>query len=97
MKKTPKIHLVLVTAVLASCNRFLVPDQPVAGYSLEPGPPASDTTYCYFPNYLNFYFTGQPYAYRYRPASLYRNGAYWHDHVFIVRGGFGKASASTAS
>lgn len=97
MKKTPKIHLVLVTAVLASCNRLIIPGQPAAGYSAEPNPPASDTTYCYLPNYFNFYFTGQPYGYRYRPASLYRNGAYWHDHVFVVRGGFGKASASTAS
>ena len=37
MKKTSKIHLVLVTAVLTSCNRMIVPDQPDPGYTSNPG------------------------------------------------------------
>lgn len=112
MKKTSKIHLVLVTAILASCNRVIIPDQPEAGYTPDPSLTAAplnnddslecacgvDTTYFNYPlNYFNFYFSSQPYAYRYRPASLYRQGVYWHNHFFVVRGGFGKASASAAS
>lgn len=112
MKKTSKIHLVLVTAVLASCNRVIIPDQPTAGYTPDPSLTAApyygddryncdcrvDTTYYNYPyNYFNFYFTGQPYGYRYRPGYLYRKGAYWQNHAFIVRGGFGKAAASAAS
>ena len=112
MKKTSKIRLVLVTAVLASCNRVIIPDQPTAGYTPDPSLTVApfygddrydcdcrvDTTYHNYPdNYFNFYFTGQPYGYRYRPGYLYRKGAYWHNHAFIVRGGFGKAAASSAS
>ncbi|HEX3935691.1 MAG TPA: hypothetical protein VHW43_13485 [Puia sp.] len=112
MKKTSKIRLVLVTAVLASCNRVIIPDQPDAGYTPDPSLTAApyygddqyagdcrvDTTYYNYPyNYFNFYFTGQPYGYRYRPGYLYRKGAYWHNHVFVIRGGFDRAAASSAS
>jgi hypothetical protein len=112
MKKSSKIHLVLVTAVLASCNRFVIPDQPQAGYTPDPSLTAAplpgddssgcvcgiDSAYSNYPlDYYNFYFSGQPYAYPHRPASLYWRGAWWHNRVFVVRGGFGKAAASTAS
>jgi len=112
MKKTSTIHLVLVTAVLASCNRVIIPDQPSAGYTPDPGLTAApvddygrydcdcrvDTTYYNTPyNYFDFYYTGQPYGNIYRPGYIYRKAAYWHNHVFIVRGGFGKAAATAAS
>ncbi|HEV2478230.1 MAG TPA: hypothetical protein VGS79_01145 [Puia sp.] len=112
MKKTSKIHLVLVTAILASCNRVIIPDQPEAGYTPDPSLTAApldnddssacvcgvDTTYYNYPlDYFNFYFNGPPYAFRYAPASIYRKGAHWPSHAFVVRGGFGKAAASTAS
>ena len=96
MKKTPNIHLVLVTALLTSCNPLLFrgqpPPDPVSDSS------AVDTTYYNYPGvYFNFYFPGPPYAFEYAPASVYRRHAYWHNHVFVVRGGFGRAAASTAS
>jgi hypothetical protein len=112
MKKTSKIHLVLVTTVLTACNRMIIPDQPEAGYTPDPSMTVNhiygtgkydcdcrvDTTYYNYPeNYFSFYYTGQPYGYRYRSGYLYRRGAYWHNHAFIVRGGFGKTAASSAS
>jgi hypothetical protein len=102
MKKTAKIHLVLVTAMLASCNRVIIPDQPEAGYTPDPSLTAAplygdDSTACAYNYNYNFYFSTQPYAYRYRSASLYRQGANRHNHFFVVRGGLGKAAASTAS
>ena len=111
MKKTAKIHLVLVTALLASC-RVIIPDEPETGYTPDPSLTAAplysedssvctcgvDTTYHNYPgNYFNFNFYGPPYAFRYRHASLYRQGTYWKENAFVVRGGFGKAAASTAS
>lgn len=96
MKKTAKIHLVLVTALVAACNRVITPTH--QDFTPLDSLNAIDTTYYQYPlDYFNFYFSSWPYAYRYRPASLYRRGAYWHNHVFVVRGGFGRAAASTAS
>ena len=96
MKKTSKIHLVLVTTILTSCNQFLNPGPPPP--DAVPDSSGVDTTYYDYPgNYFSFYFNASPYAFWYAPASIYRKGVYWHNHVFIVRGGFGKAAASTAS
>lgn len=112
MKKTSTIRLVLVTAVLASCNRVIIPDQPTEGYTYDPSltmTPAYDdsrydcdcrvdTSYHNAPyNYFDFYYTGSPYGYIYRPGYVYRKAAYWHNHVFVVRGGFSKSATAVSS
>lgn len=112
MKRTKNIRLVLVTAALASCNRVIIPDRPEAGYAPDPSLTATplyddyrydcdcrfDTTYYNYPgNYFSFYYTGQPYGYVYDPGVIYRKKAFWHNHTFIVRGGFGKSAVSAAS
>ena len=143
MKKTTKIHLVLVTAVLTSCNRMMIPDQPDPGYTPDPGmgliPDSSltagpvyrgnsyrengsvgnsydengyaqnsygensydgncriDTVYCNnLDFYFNYYYPG--YSYGYRFDYLYRRAMYWRNRLITIRGGFGKAAASSAS
>ena len=112
MKKTSSIHLVLVTAVLTSCGRVIIPDQPSEGYTPDPSLTAAsvyddsrydcdcrvDTSYHNAPyNYFNFYYSGRPYGYAYRPGYGYRRSAYWHNHMFVVRGGFSKSAASVSS
>lgn len=112
MKKTKNIRLVLVTAILASCNRAIIPDRPEAGNvpdsSLTAAPLYDDYRYdcdCRFDtayytspyNYFSFYYTGQPYGYAYYPGVVYRRKAFWHNHTFIVRGGFGKSAVAAAS
>lgn len=125
MKKTSKIHLVLVTAVLTSCNRMIVPDQPDPGYTSNPGmgliPDSSltaspvydgdgydgdrydgncriDTVYSNnLEIYFNYFYPGRPNYFGYRADYLYRQAMYWRNHLFIARGGFGKAAASVAS
>ena len=49
MKKSASIHLVLITAALASCNRVILPGQSVDSYAADPiltaAPPNDDSTY----------------------------------------------------
>ena len=112
MKKSKNIRLVLVTAVLASCNRVIIPDRPQAGNIPDSSLTAAqihasnpydcdcrfDTTYYNGPNsYFNFYLTGHPYGYAYYPGLIYRRQAFWHNHTFVVRGGFGKSAVAAAS
>jgi hypothetical protein len=151
MKKTSKIHLVLVTTVLTSCNRMLMPDGSDTGYTPGPPPPGPTITVIpdtaltagpvydpnrsgpdgydpnrngpdgYDPNRydprcqidsayrdnlqfeLDLYYQPQPYNYSNRLSTvfslknLHDRALYWRNRVFVVRGGFGKASASTAS
>jgi len=111
MKKSKKIHLVLITAALASCNRVIIPSQPDAGYiadsTLTHTPAGDDSTYdcCrelnmplynYPFNLSGIYYSGGPVGGLYYPVRTYRKGAFWRSHRFIVRGGFGKAAASVA-
>jgi hypothetical protein len=145
MKKTMKIHLVLVTAVLTSCNRMITPDQSDPGFTSDPGkgllPDSSltagpvydknrygengygkngydgsgynengydqdrygdscriDTVYSNnLAIYFNYFYPGRPYYYGYRFDYLHHRAVYWSNRLFIVRGGFGRRSASSAS
>lgn len=115
MKKSQAVHLVLITAALASCGRVIIPGQSAAGYEPDPiltAPAEEDSLYdctCqlnannwnwydpydYFNNpYVNFnlYYTGQPFDVPYRAGHLYRINTTFHNHVIVVRGGFGKAA-----
>ncbi len=88
-----KIHLVLITAALASCNRVIIPADLTAGYTTDltlARTPADTSCLCYcsafkFNPTLSF------------PGESYRRGAFWRNHQFILRGGFGKSNFSTAS
>ncbi len=109
--KSKSIHLVLVTALLASCNRVIIPDQSAAGNiqdsSLTVAPAYDDdidNCACgynfYYPfdyySYYSFNYS-QPWLSVYRPGRLYRKQAFWQNHQFVVKGGFGRAAGSSAS
>lgn len=113
MKRSKKIHLVLITAALASCNRQIIPSQPGAGYIPDPALTQpneyGDSTYeCFCSvndstgrsvlfNSSGYWYSGQPYDFYYRPGHIYRQGIFWRSHQFVARGGFGKSSLSAAS
>jgi hypothetical protein len=111
MKKSAKIRLVLVTAVLASCNREIVPSMGAAGETPDPtltAPPTYVSTplacTCQVqenrPDSLyegdNSFYVHPNYAVRiYFPGDDYRRGSIWKSHHFVVRGGFGKAAVAS--
>jgi len=98
MKKSTKIQLVIITAALASCNRIIIPSMSETGYLPDPGlmaiPAYEDTASdcpCTQNNKRDTLY--EPYY----PGYYYRKGAFWRNHQFVVRGGFGKSSGSAAS
>ncbi len=132
MKRSKKIQLLLVTAVLASCNRVIIPGETAAAYApgqgmtvasdsaltntFDPsliGPPAynddwynctcqlddaySNYPYDYYGNYYGFYYTGSSRLPLYRAGHTYRRQAFWQNHQFTIKGGFGRGAASTGS
>jgi hypothetical protein len=84
MKRSKHIHLVLVTAVLASCNRIIIPADPAAPYvpdsTLTMAPAYIDSSLncdCEANNYYQYYSPYSPYGHYYylsytgwRPALL---------------------------
>ena len=111
MIRAKQIRLVIVTALLASCNRVIIPetatDANIPDSALTRAPVADESQYdcnCVFnPHYqpysldLGFYYTGQSYDYAYIPGRTYRKATHWQNNKLIVRGGFGKTTTSTAS
>jgi hypothetical protein len=111
MIRAKQIRLVIVTALLASCNRVIIPetaaDANTPDSTLTRTPVADESPYdcnCVFNPYyqpysldFSFYYTGQPYGYAYIPGRTYRKAVHWQNNKLIVRGGFGKSTASTAS
>jgi hypothetical protein len=111
MIRTKQIRLVLVTALLASCNRIIIPDNAadgnIADSTLTGKPVYDESRYdcnCEFNPYyqpysfdLGFYYTGLPYGYSYTPGHSYRKLAGWQNKKLILRGGFSKTAGSTAS
>lgn len=112
MKRSKNIRLVLVTTVLAACNRSILPDRPEAGYipdsSLTAKPAYNDTRYdcdctpdstdnAYPDNYFTFSYTGLPYGYAHSHGYVHRKHISRHNHAFVIRGGFGKSAISRAS
>jgi hypothetical protein len=110
MIRAKKIQLVIVTALLASCNRVIIPDRTTdantTDSTLTVKPPGDESAYgcdCAFnPNYqpyhfdfVNFY-TGLPYGNIYIPGRTYRKYVGWQNSKLILRGGFSK-SASVSS
>jgi hypothetical protein len=72
MKRSKHIHLVLVTAALASCNRIIIPADPSAPYvpdsTLTTTPAYTDSTYncdCEVNNYDQYYSPYWHYGYYY--------------------------------
>jgi hypothetical protein len=117
MKRSKKIQLLLVTAILASCNRVIIPGETMAAYAPDPNrtaapadssliatPAFNDSWYnctcqlddAYY-NYFSFYYTGHPWLPLYRPGHFYRRQAFWKNHQFTIKGGFGRGAASTGS
>jgi hypothetical protein len=111
MIRAKQIRLVLVTALLASCNRVIIPDNAaddrVPDSTLTLRPVYDETMYdcnCVFNPYyqpysfdLGFYYTGQPYGTTYTPGRNYRKFVAWQNNKHILRGGFSKSAASTGS
>jgi hypothetical protein len=114
MIRAKNIQLVIVTALLASCNRTIIPEESVAANtpdsSLTRTPAPDQRIYdcdCvvnpYYQSYqpysldFSFYYSGQPYGYTYTPGHNYSKALVRHNNTFILRGGFGKSTASTAS
>ena len=111
MIRAKQIRLVLVTALLASCNRVIIPDNATDGNipdSTLTGKPVYDESRydcnCVFNPYyqpysfdLGFYYTGQPYGNTYTPGRNYRKLATWQNNTHILRGGFSKSATSTGS
>ncbi len=100
MKRSKKIHLVLITAALASCSRQIIPSQPNAGYVndpmlTQPNEYADSTYECYCSagdsmgrntlyNSSGYWSGGQPYDFFYRPGHIYRRGTFWQSHHQVV-------------
>ena len=114
MKRSKKIHLVLITAALASCNRVVIPSQSATAYitdsTLTQTPDEEDPSQCVctvnandsstislYDEPYSFYYNGSFYGPVYTPGRIYRRGAFWRSHRFVVRGGFGKSSSAVAS
>ena len=111
MIRAKQIRLVLVTALLASCNRVIIPDRSAEGdipdSTLTGKPIYDESRYdcnCVFNPYyqpysfdFGFYYTGQPYGYTYTPGRNYRKLAGWQNNKLILRGGFSKTAGSAAS
>jgi hypothetical protein len=111
MIRAKQIRLVLVTALLASCNRVIIPDAAadgnIADSTLTGKPVYDESRYdcnCVFnPSYqsysfdFGFYYTGQPYGYTYIPGRNYRKFVAWQNNKHILRGGFSKSATSTGS
>jgi hypothetical protein len=111
MKRSKKIELVIVTAVLASCNGHIIPSQSALGTridtALTASPEYNNTVNCTCQqadasnkNYL-LNSSGINYFNElgniYYPGRLYRKGAFWRNNYFVVRGGFGKRAYSAVS
>lgn len=110
MIRAKKIQLVLVTALLASCNRVIIPDRTADGNTTDSAltvkPVYDDNRYdcnCVFNPYyqpysfdFGFYYTGQPYGNMYIPGRNYRRIATWQNSKLIVRGGFSKTSTTSS-
>ncbi|AEV99554.1 hypothetical protein A4D02_27325 [Niastella koreensis] len=108
MKRSKHIHLVLVTAVLASCNRVMIPADPSAPYvpdaTLTMAPAYVDSSAncsCdVYNNYDQYYSPYLSYGYYYHswyPGSYARRGTVVRSNHFIARGGFGKFGVSAAT
>jgi hypothetical protein len=115
MIRAKNIQLVIVTALLASCNRTIIPEEfaaagDTADSSLTRAPAPDQRIYdcdCvvnpYYQSYqpysldFSFYYSGQPYGSTYSPGHNYSKALVRHNNTFILRGGFGKSTASTAS
>ena len=113
MKKSKKIHLVLVTAVLASCNREIIPSMAADGDHPDPtltAPPlysaiapvcscqVEKSTPDTLYSYHGIYYNRMTFPnWVYFPGDQYRRGSFWRSHRMVVRGGFGKAAVETTS
>ena len=109
MKRSKHIQLVLVTAVLASCNRVMIPADPSAPYvpdsTLTMAPAYTDSSAncgCDWYNYGDQYYASSylSYGYYYHswyPGSFVRRGTVLRSNHFIARGGFGKFGVSAAT
>ena len=100
MKRSKKIHLVLITAALASCNRQIIPSQPDMGYVTDPSlmrpNEFADSSYeCFCSvndstgsnvlyNSSGYWYNGQPYDFFYRPGHIYRRGTFWRSPHQVV-------------
>lgn len=106
MKKSTTIHLVLITAALAACNRPLY-QQDTPEYYQQPqdfrGDPADSTNSCPLgasqsdlpPDYYTWYSGFRPYGYDYGGDPFFINSYYFFRYsATIIRAGFGRGWAS---
>jgi hypothetical protein len=95
MKKTNYIQLVLITAALASCNRYFNQSDPPEYQEAYPQAEAPDSTNsCPLapddlpPDYYTWYYGFQPYGVYFDDPFYLEGYYYYRDHV-IIRHGFG--------
>jgi len=99
MKKTNYIQLVLITAALASCNRYFnQPDQPEYQEVYPQAEAPDSTNSCPLapddlpPDYYTWYYGFQPHGMYYDDPFYLEGYYYYRDHVRIIRHGFGRSS-----
>ena len=101
MKKTTYIQLVLITAALASCNRYFNQPEPPEYQEVYPQTEATDSTNsCPLapdnlpPDYYTWYYGFQPYGVYFDDAFYLEGYYHYRDHVRIVRYGFGMVAGT---
>ena len=94
MKKTACIHLVLITAALAACNRPMYQQEYYTPPAYYPGDPADSTNSCPIeysdlpPDYYTWLYGIRPYGSYYIDPSI--NFYYVHRYrATVLRSGFG--------
>jgi hypothetical protein len=111
MKRSKKIQLVIITAALASCGRYIIPMQSSSNINVDSTltalPADSESVSCncwHQDSSIKNHTINSPginnfieLADNYFPGHLYRKEAFWRNDHFIVRGGFGKSIDSSVS
>lgn len=99
MKKTNYIRLVLITAALASCNRYFnLPESPEYQEVYPQTEVPDSTNSCPLapdnlpPDYYTWYYGFQPYGV-YFDDPFYLEG-YYNYRIHVIRSGFGRIGGS---
>ena len=96
--RTKQIHLVLVTSLLTSCSRMIIPNQHPPNNAVDSTQIAEDSVNncsCYYNYpYDDYYYL--PWNFQiYWPGRIYRRQAFWRNYRFVVKGGFGRAAGGS--
>lgn len=102
MKKTACIHLVLITAALASCNRPLYQQEPPRYYQQDTtGEIVDSTNSCPMgadetdlpPDYYTWFYGFRPYGLFYNDPFYIQRYYHYRYPATIIRAGFGRGGS----